>query len=42
MPGFVILNFFQINHKIKNKVQRKKKVPTKTESLVIFHISGNN
>lgn len=29
MPGFVTLNFFQMNHKIKNKVQRQKKVPTK-------------
>lgn len=29
MSGFVTLNFFQMNHKIKNKVQRKKKVPTK-------------
>lgn len=29
MPVYVILDLFQINHKIINKVQRKKNVSTK-------------
>lgn len=42
MPVYVTLDFFQMNHKIKNKIQGKKMSPPKGVSLVIFHISDKN